>query len=724
MSKFLKLTLFFLFFSLSSIFAPIVGAQEEGGYRLRDYPQIGGPYVYLIDSQTLSISGSYEAGYNQYICPTDGPFDISYAYEVTYLEFVIEGTGISGYPFTYAQTPNGEDGLCGGFKEWVYDFTTTANVSSLTPGQTYTVRIHTTNSIGESMSQYGEFTMPSQPQVYGCMDSSASNYNSNATADDGSCQYVPNPGNFNINSWACYGWPNPAIEVNYSPSSNATYYTLQKWNGSGWADLYTGSYQQIDQYEDFNISMGNTYYYQVVAYNAAGNTVSNGYATQEATPANCGQVLHNLSVGINTGVGTITSSPSGISYPVDGSENYDQNTWVMLTATPSTGYSFSSWSGACAGQGSICSVYMNSAKSATVNFSTNTYALSVSKAGTGTGTVTSSPAGISCGAQCSNNFNYNTGVILTASAAADSTFAGWSGACSTSPCEVTMSAARNVTATFSTSNYTLTVTPPTGGTISGTGISCPGDCSEGYAYGTGVNLNANPSNNYAFSAWGGDCSGAGSCQLTMTVNKSVSASFALVPFNYSLSNSGTSNVTKASGNAFTQNTITKTLLAGTTQSVTLSLSGVPSGTTYAISNGTCSPTCTSTITFTVGPTTPAGIHSITVTGSPLSKTTNFNLVVTGSPFSVSCTASLATATLGQNVTFTGSAAGGRAPLTYTWSGTGIPTSPAPTTNPYTKSFSTIGQKSVALTVRDGDGVLSTCPAVTVQVNFDPDFEEF
>ena len=39
------------------------------------------------------------------------------------------------------------------------------------------------------------------------------------------------------------------------------------------------------------------------------------------------------------------------------------------------------------------------------------------------------------------------------------------------------------------------MTPPSGtgtGTITGTGISCPGDCTETYADGTAVTLTANP----------------------------------------------------------------------------------------------------------------------------------------------------------------------------------------------------------------------------------------
>lgn len=70
---------------------------------------------------------------------------------------------------------------------------------------------------------------------------------------------------------------------------------------------------------------------------------------------------------------------------------------------------------------------------------------------TGGGTVTSSPAGINCGADCSEFFNSGTLVTLTAAPASGSTFAGWSGSgCSgTGTCVLTMSAARTVAANFS-----------------------------------------------------------------------------------------------------------------------------------------------------------------------------------------------------------------------------------------------------------------------------------
>jgi hypothetical protein len=77
------------------------------------------------------------------------------------------------------------------------------------------------------------------------------------------------------------------------------------------------------------------------------------------------------------------------------------------------------------------------------------YTLTVATAGTGSGTLTSSPAGISCGADCSEPYDADTVVTLTAAASPGSTFSGWSGVCTgTGACEVTMSPSRSVTATF------------------------------------------------------------------------------------------------------------------------------------------------------------------------------------------------------------------------------------------------------------------------------------
>jgi hypothetical protein len=87
-------------------------------------------------------------------------------------------------------------------------------------------------------------------------------------------------------------------------------------------------------------------------------------------------------------------------------------------------------------------------------FTLNQYPLSVSLTGTGSSSVSSTPPGIECttgraAADCSADFDYGTMVSLMAAADSGSTFSGWGGACnSTGDCEVTMTEALSVTATF------------------------------------------------------------------------------------------------------------------------------------------------------------------------------------------------------------------------------------------------------------------------------------
>ena len=64
-----------------------------------------------------------------------------------------------------------------------------------------------------------------------------------------------------------------------------------------------------------------------------------------------------------TGSGTVTSNPSGISCPSTCSAAFHGGPQVTLTATPASGWTFSSWGGACSGTGS-CIVAMNAAQSA------------------------------------------------------------------------------------------------------------------------------------------------------------------------------------------------------------------------------------------------------------------------------------------------------------------------------------------------------------------------
>ena len=154
--------------------------------------------------------------------------------------------------------------------------------------------------------------------------------------------------------------------------------------------------------------------------------------------------------GIGTGSGTVISNPAGIECGSDCSGSFFEGTKVLLTASPAQGSVFDHWSGGgCAGSGT-CTTTMSTNRTVKAVFTAvGQRTLTISRVGMGKGAVTSSPAGVDCGSACAVGFEVGTKVTLTATAAAGSRFAGFSGACTgATSCKVTMDEARGVTATF------------------------------------------------------------------------------------------------------------------------------------------------------------------------------------------------------------------------------------------------------------------------------------
>jgi YVTN family beta-propeller protein len=154
-----------------------------------------------------------------------------------------------------------------------------------------------------------------------------------------------------------------------------------------------------------------------------------------------------------TGLGTVTSTPSGINCGPVCSASYQSGSQVVLNAAPGAGSAFAGWSGSgCSGMAS-CTVTMNAAESVSATFTAVVETLTVAEVGGGAGQVTSSPSGINCSAnnsQCAALFAVGSQITLTAAAAGDSSFAGWSGGgCSgIDPCTVTLGANTTVNASF------------------------------------------------------------------------------------------------------------------------------------------------------------------------------------------------------------------------------------------------------------------------------------
>ncbi|MCU1429092.1 MAG: hypothetical protein JWL83_3092 [Actinomycetia bacterium] len=180
-----------------------------------------------------------------------------------------------------------------------------------------------------------------------------------------------------------------------------------------------------------------------------------------------------LNVAVYTGKvltgtgGNVTSAPlPGNSNPdsIDcGSDagscftNVDSQSVVDLTAQPNPGYDFTSWSGACTGSSTTCSVTMSAAKQTKATFTIQPkLTVAISKHGN----VTSNPAGIDCSrpigvkgtvGTCKTQFPSGA-VTLTATPAAGKTFVSWGGACAGTvgnQCTVTLSKNKSVKATFS-----------------------------------------------------------------------------------------------------------------------------------------------------------------------------------------------------------------------------------------------------------------------------------
>jgi hypothetical protein len=229
------------------------------------------------------------------------------------------------------------------------------------------------------------------------------------------------------------------------------------------------------------------------------------------------------------GSGNVTSADGEIVCPGSCSNTFTSGTVVTLTATASSGSTFTGWSGGgCSGTG-ICTVTMNGDQAVTAAFASNP-TLDVNLAGAGAGSVSDGGA-ISCPSGCSAAFAPGTTVTLTATASSGATFTGWSGGgCSgTGTCTVTMNGDQTVTASFAVDpRLTVLLGGAGGGQVAGGGLSCAPICTNIYPPGTVVTLTATPAGGSTFAGWSGGCSGTGVCLVTMGSDQSVTASFETV----------------------------------------------------------------------------------------------------------------------------------------------------------------------------------------------------
>lgn len=243
---------------------------------------------------------------------------------------------------------------------------------------------------------------------------------------------------------------------------------------------------------------------------------------------------HTVTItSMGNGIGSVTSSPAGIACGSECSAEFDEGTSVTLHATSDGGSTFVGWSGgACTGTGD-CSFTVTSEVAVQALFALNNSVV-VTLAGNGVGMVVSSPSGINCPSDCSEAYGPGQMITLTATAGSESVFTGWSGGtCTgTGTCTVTSDAAVGVVATFALKQYALTVTKAGNGSGSvasnPAGVNCGSTCTANYDSGTSVTLVATESAGSTFVGWsGGGCTGTGTCTVTMSAAKSITATFTL-----------------------------------------------------------------------------------------------------------------------------------------------------------------------------------------------------
>ncbi|HYC36335.1 MAG TPA: DUF4214 domain-containing protein [Usitatibacter sp.] len=167
--------------------------------------------------------------------------------------------------------------------------------------------------------------------------------------------------------------------------------------------------------------------------------------------------------------GKVTSSPAGIDCGPACVSAFHPGTHVVLTATPTPSslmtVSPPRWSGACAGNaGTTCSIPLNASAVALVDFdAVDPYGqpVTIIKAGAGSGMVMAGTQQCPPNARsCTFYFAPGSTVHLSATAAAGSSFTGWSGPCAGGgTCTFTATGRIAVEANFSGTPGGLSVTP-------------------------------------------------------------------------------------------------------------------------------------------------------------------------------------------------------------------------------------------------------------------------
>ena len=390
-----------------------------------------------------------------------------------------------------------------------------------------------------------------------------------------------------------------------------------------------------------------------------------------------------------SGSGSVASAPMGIDCGDTCTASFTSGTDVTLTPTPAAGSIFTGWTGDCTGASATCTLHMDAHRSVTANFAVVTHPIDVALSGTGTGTVTSAPDGLSCtSGTCSASFPEGQSVTLTATAAGDSVFSGWSGDCASATgntCTLSVDAAKNVGAVFTSNSAVLTVA--VNGTGGGTVDSSPagisgcsasgGTCSVGVTPGASVTLQASPDATSTVSFSGCDSTSGTSCQVSMSAPRTVTVTFTRnqVALSLTVARTGAATGKVSSSPAGISNCSTDgtgTCSAQFDQGSTVTLNASPDAVSQVAWTG-CTPVGGNPNACTVSM---SAAKSVTATFSQVFYTLTLDLSGTGtgsvspSVGSISCSGSTCTGTYLKNTAVTLTETPGANSIFGGWSGAG------------------------------------------------------
>jgi hypothetical protein len=477
----------------------------------------------------------------------------------------------------------------------------TLQIVARVTGANYTINLSASPSAGGTVTGAGTYASGSSRTVTATANSgySFSNWTESGNIVSTSASYTftltanrtlvanftPNPVNYTIN-------------VSASPSAGGTV--------TGGGTYASGTSRTVTATPNSG--------YSFTSWTESGNVVSTSASYTFTLTANRTLVANFTQNPVNYTI-NVSASPSA-GGTVTGGGTYASGTSRTVTATPNSGYSFTSWteSGNVVSTSASYTFTLTANRTLVANFTQNpvNYTINVSASPSAGGTVT-------------GGGTYASGTSRTVTATPNSgySFTSWTesgNVVSTSASYTfTLTAHRTLVANFTTVAYTINTSssPTAGGTTSGGGT---------YPIGSSRTVTATPNGGYSFVNWtehGSVVSTSSSYNFTLNSNRDLVANFATATYTISVSASPSAGGTVTGGGTYA---------SGTSRTVTATANSGYTFSNWTESGTAVSSTASYTFTLTANRTLVANFETVnlpTVQTNPATSVTRSSVVVNG-----------------------------------------------------------------------------------------------